>query len=543
MSNPSKDIVVKYNGVQLTPTPLVQQGYQFIDYGNRWGNVLNIELNGNVTGITAPVTTVQSGFAAYFTGQFGTLEVFEGTTSIYQWNNVIIDEIIFPQNHLFLNSITPYSVKMKTINVPSGVVEPMNEYSFAQGEDGIVTVNHKVSARGIRNEDGALANAVSFVQSFMGINPFNAPFTAAFSPLGSGVLTNFTEAIDRANASYSIQEIYKYNTGLFNPYVETWTVDFSDVYNNEFRTVDLDWKLQGSPVHNNLLAVEATLTSSSFLDKIHSEIGHPSENLYQTAFVVNRDTGAATIQVRASFISGYSIDDPVGYFDYTISLNKDVVMPKEEWRIEGDFVCIGPRDYRATRLANFKTTHGSDWRGYLTGLIIGSPIYAYHDGSKTFGSVSDVEVKENTSLVQFHLGLTTFDGSPPPNFVSAKYNLEIEPNKWTYDLLPSANIEGHYVLQDLQMQTQGKIGMTIEGTTKYPHLALPGAQNIANSLSNIYIGTGFITSESYNTGYLDVSYHREWLGLDKMSSGLLFTKVAGTNLIDYLRTPGYRFGY
>lgn len=544
------DIVVQYNGIVLSPTPLVQQSYEFIDYGSRWGNITQIELNGNITGFTGNVTSIQSGFAGKFTGQFGTLEVLEGTTSIYKWPNVIIDEVLFPPNHLYIGtnpaSIAPYSVKMKSINVPSGVVDPINAYDFSQGDDGIVTVIHKVSARGIRTVNNGLANAVAFVQTFKGINPFNAPFTAAFSPLGSGALVSFTEAIDRTNSSYGIQETYKYNTGLFNPYVETWSVSTSDVIDSEWLTVDVDWKIQGSPVNNNVMAIEASLTNGGPISKV-AALGYNTGSLIQSAYNVSRDTGAALINIRTSYISGYSAGDITGYFDYVVSLSFDGTLPKEDWRIDGEFVSFGPLNYRRSRVAKFKTDYGLNadtWRNYLTGLIIASPIYsAYHNASITFGAQSDLDIHEVTGLAQLRLSLSTTDGAPPPNVWYPKYTLDIEPNKWVYDLLPSANIEGHYVLQDLQMQSQGKINISIDAQSRDHELALPLLSGFGNTLSNLYVSTGFITAESYNTGLLDLSFQRSWLGLDYKSSGLLANKVAGSTLINYTRKAGFKFGY
>lgn len=541
------DIILKYNGVTISPTPLVQQNYNFLDLGggSRWGNVLEIELNGNLTGFT-DYLGAQSGFAGNFTGQFGRLEVFEGAQSIYQWDSVIVDEINFPLNHMFVGtsprSMAPYAVKMKVINVPSGVVEPVNEYSFNQGDDGIVTVNHKVSARGIRTVNGGLSNAVLFVQTFKGVNPFNSPFQAAFSPSGSGVLISFTEAIDRATSSYSIQEIYKYNTGLFNPYVETWSVSTSDVMDNEWLTVDVDWKLQGNPVVNNILSVEAGLSTNNPINKL-SNIGYATGNFVQSSYNVTRDTGAALINIRSSYVSGYNVTDVLGYFDYIVSVSLDGVTPKEDWRIDGDFVCFGPLDYKRARLAAFKVTNQADWRGYLTGLIIASPPYGYHDTSRTFGSMSDLDMHENTGMAQFHLSLTTVDGGKTSTLWYPKYTLDVQPNKWNYDFLPSSNIEGHYVLQDLQMMSQGKINLSVEGQSRDTRAGLLSASGFLTTLSGVYIGNGFITSDSYNTGIFGVSAQREWLGLDNMSSGLLFTKVAGTNLINYLRQPGFLFGY
>ncbi len=543
------DIVVQYNGWTLSPTPLVQQNYEFVDYGSRWGNVLQIELNGFLTGITG-WQMAQSGIAQYFTGQFGTLEVLDGSTSIYRWTNVIVDEIVFPPNPWFvgtsLKSMAPYSAKMKVINVPSGVLEPTNEYSFNQADDGIVTVSHKVSARGIRTNVDGLSNAVAFVKTFKGVNPFSS-FTPAFIPSGSGILASFSETIDRLTSTYSISEVYKYNTGLFSGVVETWNVNASDVIDNEYLTVDVDWKIQGSPVNNNLTTIESSfLPSQNPMLKL-SSMGYSTGNMMQSTYSVARDSGAATIAIKTSYVSGYNLNDIAGYFDYNVSLDFDGTVPKEDWRIDGEFVCFGPLQYKKSRVAAFKAASGANydaWRFMLTGLIIGSPVFIYHDDTRTFGSQNDLQVHEVTGLAILRLSLTTADGGRPSAFWYPKYTLSVEPNQWEYNLLPSANIEGQYVLQDLQMQSQGKINISVEGETRNKEAAFSTLSGFVDTLSNLYVATGYITSENYNTGVLDMKYQRSWIGLDNMSSGLVYTKVGGTkNVSNYVRKAGYKFGY
>lgn len=544
------DIVVQYNGWTLTPTPIVNQNYDFIDYGSRWGNVLQLELNGFLTGITG-YQMAESGIARYFTGQFGTLEVFDGSTSIYKWSNVIVDEIVFPPNHWFVSSssvksMAPYTARMKVINVPSGVVEPINEYNFIQNDDGLVTVNHKVSARGIRTNVDGLSNAVAFVRGFKGVNPFSS-FTPSFIPSGSGILASFSETIDRATSTYTINEVYKYNTGVLSGIIESWTINTSDVMDNEYLMIDVDWRIQGSPVYNNILNIETSYLSTQNPIRKLASMGYSTGNMIQATYNSSRDSGAASIGIRASYVSGYNLNDVSGYFDYVVDVQIDGTVPKENWRIDGEFVCFGPIEYKRARIEAFKAASGAtydDWRTLLTGLIINSPIFSYHDSSVMFGSHNDLEVHDITGLGILRLSLSTTDGGRPDSLWYPKYTVSIEPNKWEYNLVPSANIEGVYVLQDLQMQSQGKILINVEGESQDKNISFPVLSGFVEEISNIYVRTGFITNESYNTGILNMEYQRNWLGIDNFSNNLLYAKVAGTqNLSNYVRKPGYDFGY
>ena len=543
------DITVTYNGNALTPTPLVQQNVTPIDFGTRWGNVQEIEIQGFITGLTGNPTSIQPTFAQKFSGQFGTLEVAEGASTMYKWSNIVVDEITFPQNPLYIaqgtgpKSMTPYSVKMRAINVPSGVLDPVNEYSFQHSDDGLVTVVHKVSARGIKTQNGGLQNAINFVTSFSGQNPFSSPLNAILCPTGSGVLISYTENVDRANCSYGIQETYKYNSGLSQPFIETWGVTISDLFDNEWLTLDVDWKIQGSPVNNNLSVIESGKYINDPKLKL-GVLGYETGNLIASSSNISRDSGAASIQIRTTYLSGYNSADLSGYFDYTVSLSNDLVYPMEDWRIEGDFVCFGPRDWRVSRLNAFKTASGAgDWKNLLTGLIIASPLYAYHGVGTGFGGHATLDIHENTGLAVFHASLSTTDGQRPQGIYYPKYTIDCQPNKWIFDLLPSANIEGHYVLQDFQMMSQAKMTISVDCQAVTSHTSLPTLSGYLDTLTSIYITPSFTTTEASNTGLLDITMHREMLGIDKVASGVIFNKVAGSVLLDFVRQSGFMFGY
>jgi hypothetical protein len=410
---------------------------------------------------------------------------------------------------------------------------------MAQGEDGVVTVNHKASARGIKTSVGAFDNAFNFVKGFKGQNPYSTVFV----PQGSGVLTSFSENIDRVGCSYSIQETYKYNTGAFQPYVETFSVNVNDIMENEWATLEVDWKIQGSPVNKNIPEIETLISTFNPLTKIQS-LGYITGKMINANSSVNRDSGAATIQIRSSYLSGYDVSDAAGYFDYVVSMTDDIVMPKEDWRIEGDYTTFGPISYRHGRVAAFKATNSADWRGYLLGLIKSSPLYSmYHNIGRLLSGTMDFEIRENTGMAQLHLSLSLSDGSHPQNLLDPKYTLEVTPCRWNFDLLPSATIEGQYVLQDLQMVSQAKLGFNLSASSLNVGIGLPTLSGFLPILANQYIATGFIISNSYTTGLFDASASQEWLGLDKDKDVALFTKVAGSELTSYVRKAGYKFGY
>jgi hypothetical protein len=452
---------------------------------------------------------------------------------------VYIEEITFPQNPFFQKSFAPYNIKLHTYNVPSGVIEPVNEYSFTQGEDGIVTISHKVGANGIKNNIGAFNNAVAFVKSFTGL----ATFAPVFIPSGAGILLNLSENINRAEGTYSVTETYKYNTGSTANFVEWFTADITDDFTADYLTLETNLKIQGSPVNNNLSTIESNLNNFNIFNRL-TGMGLSTGNLIRNAGSITRDSGAALIEIKNSYISGYTAADISGFFDYTISLEKDVVLPKETWKLEGEFFCKGPLSYQVQQLNLFKSNNSVNWRGYCTGLIYNSPIYAtFHNPNVINANQNTIDIQEVVTLGKFKISFSTIEGYSPLGIGNPKYSVDVSPAKWIYDLLPAANIEGHYVVQDPQIMSQGQMEIEVTCDAQFPSAVLNTFSGYLGSLQNIYVANPNIIGENLNTGILNISYNRKFLGGDIVSTGLAAIKVIGSETASYTRQAGYEFGY
>ena len=311
------EIIVKYDSNILSPTPLVSRSFQFIDYGSRWGQVEQIDLSCYVTGITTYQAAIQS-VNTVFANQFKLLEVYNDTTLVYSWDKVAVQEISFPESAFSVGTIAPYSIKLLSYEVPSGVLDPTNEYSFSQNPDGNVSVTHKISAKGIRNANGGLDNAIAFVKLFTGQNPFTycAP---TFIPNSNAILFSLSESIDRASCAYSVNETYKYITGQNKTYLETKNLTIDESRSNEYVNLDLNIKWQGSPITKNL----ATLVSDAsnlVLSSQLQEFNISTSNVFQNSFAITQNSGENSVDIKASFVSGVNADLS-GYFDYSVSMD------------------------------------------------------------------------------------------------------------------------------------------------------------------------------------------------------------------------------
>jgi hypothetical protein len=535
---------VKYNGIEITPTPLVSRGYQFVDYGARWGQFEQIDLSCYITGIGPSYTTSLGAINSIFYPQFKTLVVNESNVGeIYRWENVALQEIEIPQNHFSIGTFTRYTAKLISYQIPSGVLEPVNEYSFTQGEDGIVTVNHKISAKGIRTDQTPIDNAINFVSAFVRKNPYNncAPY---FIPNSSGVLLSISEQLDRTTASYSVTEIYKYVTGQPNVgYLKTSSVSVNDSNANDYLNIDLTVTLQGSPVDKNHNELQTAAQSIDLLSVLQ-EYGYSTTNVYREGFTASYDSGAVRIELKGSFISGVDTDLS-GFFDYSVGFDRELVPNLTTWKIDGDYITRGPLNIRKSKIATFKSANQANgFIPYLSGLLTSSALYSGYGNAYPLNIIQVTEV-EDTGHATLKLSATFSDYDNYSIYVQPKYNIEVEPSRWIYEMIPAANIEGHYIVQDLQMMNATKLKATFNAiVTGESTLNYISAANLLSGISGLYLGSGaFMTVETVNSGISNITIEQNYIGPEKMSTGFLTTKAYGGYAIDYVRNAGYKFGY
>jgi hypothetical protein len=441
--------------------------------------------------------------------------------------------------------MVPYSAKLVSYQVPSGVLEPVNEYSFSQAEDGEVTVSHKISARGIKNSVGGLDNAIAFVKNFVKQNPYTG-CAPTFIQNGSGILLNFAESIDRASCTYTVNETYKFITGSTLPYLESTTLGINDSNTEDYTVLDLSIKWQGSPVTNNLSQLQSTFTGLS-ATQILNNYGISTTNVFLNSFSLNQDSGQALIEMKASFLSGLA-NDLSGIFDYSVSMDEDSLNRITSWKIDGDFICKGPISFRRTQLNSFETLNkGNSYIPYLFNLLKSSAIYSGFGGTFTLNPMpTQLSINENTGLATLKLSATFSDADTYLSYYQPKYSIDCEPSRWIYELMPSANIEGHYIVQDLQMRNQAKIRLSFNYSSTGATLNandLNGAFSYLNTLSGLYVLSGFLQNEAVSSGINERSVDQEIIGQETQATSFLTSKVFGSIGNTYIRPKGYKFGF
>ena len=537
-----KDVTVKFNGQIISPTPTVSRGYQFLDFGQRFGQIETIDLACAVTGITNSYKAALNSITSIFSGQFKTLEVFEEALSVYKWDNVIVQDISVPENHFFQGTMAPYNVKLISYQIPSGVTDPSNEYSFSQEDNGIVNVSHKISARGVRTNLSPLDNAINFVTTFSRKNPFNN-CVPAFIPNSSGVLLSISESTDRANGSYSITENYKYITGSVGVgYLKTTNLSIDESPSSDYINIGLDVNIQGSPVDDNLSEVKLAAQNIDLNSILSTDYGLNLTNIYKDTASITQNTGNNSIGIKINYFSGVN-SDLSGYFDYNINFDRDSLTNISSWKVEGEFLSKGPLNLRKSQIATFKTANqGGGYAPYLTSLLSSSPLYAQYASSYPL-TLNQLAYQENTGKATLRLEANFGDYDTLAPFIHPKYDISVEPSRWIYEMLPSANIEGHYIIQDLQMKNQAKATLSFAGTITGGTGFYSNESAMLDILSGIYIGSAFLVGETETSGVSSVSLERSFLGSELMGSGIVNSKTYGSINNGFVRKAGYKYGY
>ena len=265
------DVEIKYNNKRVPvsgfgPTPYLSLSDEVISYGNRWGLIHKITLNGVITGVDyASLYTAQTGLVDIFSSSYKTLVVYEGPdgstgyydgsagsagsagssalySGAYSFSGCSVERIVF--DNAPYNKIVPYSVEL--ISYPSGltgyfsgnfgVLNPKDEIRISEGQDGFGTISHSVAATAFvtTSIDQAINNAKNYVNSRTGVaNIVSLPQASGIDTSGvfTPVLVDISENLDRLSLNYSIEETYKFK--LFS---EDSEVNNSYNFNNYYLT-------------------------------------------------------------------------------------------------------------------------------------------------------------------------------------------------------------------------------------------------------------------------------------------------------------------
>jgi hypothetical protein len=379
--------------------PFIQFDRQPLFYGGKWGQVVNITLNGT---LYEPVDDYPKTVKALedkrdliiecFNKNLRTFEFEDGTVNAagafvpgpglpnnrMVFPNTVVESIEFPQSgyHALLEFVIRLKCYEQDYFIAQGVLDPQDQFELQEGEDGSMTVSHTVSARGVDYEsvlvpgqiERGLNNAVEWVNQRMGDGNMSNHGAVTAWDCGQGigrlylVLLSQDEKINRLEGVYSITESFlayldEENAKEGVKAVSKYSVEMSRSINEDFRNVTISGVIKGgknttmdelrAAVIKNDDVVAPTGKNGLYEIAVQrsgmdgSDIEHPKLHRIPTSYTLEESVAEKTINVKAKFDTNplFVEDDGVTesrhFFDHTVDVQTDEITQITKVTVKG----------------------------------------------------------------------------------------------------------------------------------------------------------------------------------------------------------------
>ena len=247
------DMQVTYGSYAFpTPSPFVAETTNPMFLSGQSDYFMDqVSLIGNITGSDLSELDLQKmRMISGLLSEFQTLKI-TGDAKGKVYNGAKPISISFSDSDL--TTILPYSVSFEAYSSGAfskfvGVVDPQDNWSFAEQDGRISNATHTVSAKGLNLGNGvsAITNAKNFVSGRIG----GLSNISLFQTGGSAFLMSRDEKIDNSSSVYSLTENYSYSTtqnNLFTGFSGIVELDSSiSLDQNGKVSVSLNGTLKGS---------------------------------------------------------------------------------------------------------------------------------------------------------------------------------------------------------------------------------------------------------------------------------------------------------
>jgi hypothetical protein len=373
------------------PTPYVTRNQEMVYYGKKSHAVTTIQLNGSIIGTSGNTEIINnlapgfgqnlntlsldldrkqilSGFARH---DYGKLAIYENGTSYKTFENCIVKDISFDpvaygkQNY----SISLTCFEANTFKTMFGVLEPVNNISFSDNEDGTIQITQDVSAKGFSTASAiAIQYAEDFVDQTTGITP--SQIAPRFITTGNWtdsqtwdsrnlILKSVSKDVNRVDGSCSASLDYIWqNEKIDDVYITGVTSKVSTNINSgiqsEFLTVDVNYEIKGSYSHDPTTLSNYTPTTGQLYHIASGALGHSTNTrLNQIPLTLSIDDNSftnKTVKIDASYDNNMFPDyfQQLGYnvfFDYDVDVSTDDIRDTSNVSLNGVFKGRGPNRY------------------------------------------------------------------------------------------------------------------------------------------------------------------------------------------------------
>lgn len=464
---------------------------------------------------------------------FGGIDIFyTAYNQIYLKSGIIVKSISFDESNYA--GVLNYTIELNSILVTGDVIDPANEYSFTENENKTVSLTHNVSAKGINtsktpSKSNAIDNAISFVRNYTGL--VNIPTTKFISGSSNKFyLQNFSESIDRLNATYSIQENYISNLlNLETSGSLTYTLDINSGANSNVVEINIRGDYKG-PKDGSITPLRNSLNVTGLITGLYS--GYL--NTIPIQYSVSENTGENLINFNYTFDN---INLPNPYYKYQSSISRDELQQVYNVQVQGDIITRGNR-YNRYAISFLDESYLLDFTGQFLKIASGA-LTGFKDFNGDTGVSSlrllNISIQKNPNDATISATANYDDKFMPSGvFVDANYSVSVDAPRWYMNNQPTCNINGYHIINDFDITTLPRLSLSTsfkykDITGAYTEASLRQmAKNLTQKLtpSNYNFATTLQDPESFVKKYnnfsstTDVSYKLEKISLTNQN-GLL----------------------
>jgi hypothetical protein len=388
------------------------------------------------------------------------------------------------------------------------VIDPVDRFSFTEGNDGFIQLTHTISAKGFNTNGAAtdaFANAKDFVNNRKGLS--NKPTTALIGNTGATpALISVSENVDRFGGTYSVTENYRYHDDpSFNDdFLTKYTISKQKSVDAGITTVSIEGEIKYKKLNYSVEGESSSgLTDNDVMDKLREEfirvdweakcesdsgidlnsdpvtfntredkrarlftfnISFDNDALYREAFVTANYTGFAKSNA---------------YYDFTLSLQTNEATSISTVGLSGSIKSRGSLEDRnnnvedlledliSSNYADLKT----EAQEFYGQFIYGSTYAGTSTVEKTWkmftltylpSSVSITKNKFN-GTISLSVQFTDKNFYPSYDIIDSDYQVSVTPAMNQYNSRPSCNTVGSYMIYDINANNRETVGISVNG--------------------------------------------------------------------------------
>ncbi len=519
-----QDIIVRYGNFTFpTPTPYVSKSYtnNFVG-GNLWSSGVEVRLEGTIAVLPKRDTRTtrndysnlkdqRNAIAKAFAGALGkNFQQFSvtGHGTNFILDNCSVSNLSFGSaayRGLLSYSVTINGFDTSNANVVAnlGVVSPVDSWAYAEGEGGIASLTHTISAQGVNSTDGqsdAFLNAKTFVNSRKGTSNQIAPFFIRNVHPGSAlILMSINESINRLGGSYGITENYSFATnesattaGLESniPVMQTANVllTYSLGITEQQGAGEITVSLTGNVIGSKDDSVTWKQVREDFKSRNFYELAnkayqnHIRRNIVNlklhkapVSFSITPNEEAKTIGFSISydnnelFAKAKIKNNGGAYFDYSVSFSHDNLSDVIEVSCSGTIrtrAALNKKNLEGKALLDEVLKNKSE-RVREEAQIIYHKMFPTRTQYQLNTIPQSVSVSHNefNGEITYEASFSDRDFPKDSTLKSINYNVSVAPALQLYKPVDSCMENGHYLIYDLDLQSKREnISINVDAT-------------------------------------------------------------------------------